>query len=423
MPTSLAFFEPGHFHAALTLKTRNPRVAETVHLYARPGPERDGFVALIEAFNSRDVDPTTWQLVVHAGKAPLAALLNDGLADAVILAGNNAAKLETIAALHAAGTAVLADKPWLTSPAALPHLAQATAGLPLAMDIMTERHDTLARLRHALVNNAEVFGEFACDDPDGAAIEIGSKHHLYKRVNGQPLVRPAWYYDVSVQGDGLVDIQSHMTDQMQWLVGGDEPFDLDRDVTDLVATRWTTPVDADLFRESTGLDDFPASLAPWIEDGVLALPCNSLVRYRLRGVPVQQRAEWGQREPEGSGDIHAAHLRGTRAELIVEHGPQTDFVPQLHLRPRAGGVTEATLRTAVEAMQPDFPGLDISASPMGFRFEVPDAIRSTHEGNFAAVLNEFLDELATRDWPAERAARIRMRYALLARAKQQVDGE
>lgn len=48
--------------------------------------------------------------------------------------------------------------------------------------------------------------------------KIGSVHHLLKIVNGTPLRRPAWYYDVSVQGNGLVDITSHMIDQAMWLL-------------------------------------------------------------------------------------------------------------------------------------------------------------------------------------------------------------
>jgi len=39
----LAFYQPGHFHAALTLRHANPRVANDIHIYAEGGPERDAF--------------------------------------------------------------------------------------------------------------------------------------------------------------------------------------------------------------------------------------------------------------------------------------------------------------------------------------------------------------------------------------------
>ena len=38
---TLLFYEPGHFHAALTLRSRNHRVARDVHVYAHPGPDRE----------------------------------------------------------------------------------------------------------------------------------------------------------------------------------------------------------------------------------------------------------------------------------------------------------------------------------------------------------------------------------------------
>ena len=52
------FYEPGHFHAALTLRTPNPRLAPDIHVYATPGPERDAFLTLVEHFNTRADCPT-----------------------------------------------------------------------------------------------------------------------------------------------------------------------------------------------------------------------------------------------------------------------------------------------------------------------------------------------------------------------------
>ena len=119
---------------------------------------------------------------------------------------------------------------------------------------MTQRHEPIARLRRRIVATASVFGRFftARESDGGPAIEARSIHHLCKLVDGRPLQRPAWYYDVRVQGDGLVDIQSHMVDQAQWLVGGaldgslgaggptarpgaSLPLELER------ARRWSTP--------------------------------------------------------------------------------------------------------------------------------------------------------------------------------------
>ena len=119
---TLLFYEPGHFHAALTLRNENPRIDSEVHLYARSGPERESFLDLIDAFNARRDAPTHWRVNVHEAEKPLDRLIDERRGDIVVLAGKNDGKLATIARLHAAGFHVLADKPWLTSSHALPHL-------------------------------------------------------------------------------------------------------------------------------------------------------------------------------------------------------------------------------------------------------------------------------------------------------------
>lgn len=77
----------------------------------------------------------------------------------------------------------------------------------------------------------------ALDGGDGPALEFSSTHHLLKTIDGRPLRRPPWFYDSSMQGDGLVDIQSHYVDQAQWILSPDHYFDVDRDVEMLDAKR------------------------------------------------------------------------------------------------------------------------------------------------------------------------------------------
>ena len=414
---TLLFYEPGHFHAALTLRSHNPRVAADVHVYAQPGPDREDFLGLVDAFNARGVDPTHWRVRVHGADDPLTRLIEDRQGDVVVLAGRNADKLATIARLHEAGFNVLADKPWLTSHTALGCLRQATSGPPLAMDIMTERHEILARLRRRLVENPRVFGEFV-RDRERPAIEIASVHHLYKVVNGQSLRRPWWYYDADIQGDGLVDIQSHLSDQVQWMVLGDEPGDYERDVALHSARRWTTPVPLELYRESTGQAEFPDTLCDFVRDGVLALPCNGEIEYSLKGVRIRQRTEWGQREPPGSTDLHACIIRGTRCHVVVRHGSETGYVAKLSLEPVAGVEIEAALYESIAHWQEDFPGLGLTPTDKGFELVIPEALRSTHESHFAMVLENFLDYLDAGRWPQWLTAGIRMRDELLARSRE-----
>ena len=415
---TLLFLEPGHFHAALTLRVANPRIDPAIHLYARPGQERDAFVALVRSFNARDDQPTDWKVRIHESADPERALVEERRGSIVILAGRTQPKLGAIARLHVAGLHVLADKPWLTDGAALPDLEQVTAGWPLAMDIMTSRHETVARLTQRIAADPELFGELhgRADEP---AIDIQSKHHLLKMVNGALLRRPSWYYDTRIQGDGLVDIQSHMVDQAQWFLDDGAGFEFERDFELDDARRWETPVPLDLFRASTGLDEFPVSLEPQVSAGVLGLACNGEIQYRLRGVPVRQRAEWGQREPDGGGDVHRTTVRGEHAVLTARNGPETDFRGELHVAPRDPGAGfEARLSERLAAWEATMPGLAHHPSPLGLEIVIPGALHTPHEAHFAMVLDDFLDLLDAGAWPAALAARIRARYTVLARARE-----
>ena len=396
----------------------NPRIDPAIHLYARPGPERDAFMALVRSFNARGDRPTDWNIRTHESADPERALVEERRGDIVVLAGRNRPKLGTIARLHAAGLHVLADKPWLTEATALPDLEQATAGWPLAMDIMTFRHEAVARLTQKVAADPELFGALG-GQADEPAIDIQSVHHLLKVVNGAPLRRPSWYYDTRIQGDGLVDIQSHMVDQAQWILGDGPGLVFERDYELEDAHRWSTPVPRELFHASTGLDEFPETLEPHMDAGVLHLACNGEIRYRLRGVPVRQRAEWGQREPAGGGDAHRTTVRGEHATVTARRGPETGFRGEVHVAPRDPGPGfETRLSERLAAWEAEMPGLSHRPSILGHEIVIPAALHTPHEAHFAMVLNDFLDLLDADEWPAALAARIRARYTVLARARE-----
>lgn len=409
---TLLFYDPGHFHAALILRAKTARVRGEVHVYARPGAELDAFLALIARFNARDDDPTDWAVEVHSGADPLDKLIAERRGETVVIAGRNAPKLGVIRRLHENGFHVLADKPWLTSSTSLEDLELVTAGPPLVMDIMTERHDALARLRHRIVSTPSLFGTLITGDADRPAIELGSIHHLCKQVDGRPLRRPEWYYDVRIQGDGLVDIQSHMADQAQWLIGTTAAEAvIDR------AERWPTAVPLEVYRESTGAHRFPDALTPAINDAALQLACNGLIDYRLAGHQVRQRAEWRLRSAAGGGDAHAAVVRGTGAQVVLRKGPETGQAAEIHLASDDRGALERALSDVLDGWRAAFPGLRSEASDIGVQLLLPAGLRSGHEAHFPMVLERFLDQVESGRWPAQIAREIRTRYALLARAQ------
>ncbi len=435
----LVFVEPAHFHAALTLRAHPPRTLSRVHLYARPGPDREAFLALVRSFNERPHAPTAWALDVHSAGEPLERFLRDHPPEGregrpvVVLAGRNDRKLAWIRAAREAGFPVLADKPWLTDPAQLPDLAAVVDGQgPPVMDMMTGRFDAWARLRRLITRSEALFGRPVSGDGE-PAIVLCSRHHLLKKVDGRVLRRPPWYFDVRVQGDGLVDIQSHMVDQVQWLVDEGARMNpaleagADEDVRLSAARRWSTPVDLELYREVTGQARFSPPLEPLLEGGVLPLACNGEIGWRIRDIEVRQRAEWGGREPEGSGDQHAAILNGRRGRIVHRQSELTGFRPQLTLSPAdalSGREREAwigSLHACVRAWQDEIEGLAVEPGDGQWSFRIPPASAPGHEAHFPMVLAGFLAHLEHDDWPPTRSRVLATRYTLLARARHLAD--
>lgn len=412
---TLVFLQPGHFHAALTLRQADHRLNDEVHVYAKEGPELDAFLALVAGFNAREHHPTRWRPVVYAGPRPRERLLAERPGDVLVLAGPTDRKLADILAAHQAGMAVLADKPWVLGAEQEPLLRAALGGPPLALDIMTERHEIVWRLARALVRAPEVFGEFAGTD-DLPAIELFSTHQLYKQVSGQTLRRPAWYFDVARQGDGIVDVPSHLVDLVQWLLGG-PPCDVDTDVGRLRARRWCTPVPADAFERITGVPAWPPALWRYVGGGALQLAANGELRHSLRGLPVRVHSVWALSE-EPASDHNRGVLRGTRAEVEVTQGVGDPEARSVTVRPVADAAAVGrALETAVAGWSQAFPGLAVHSVPGGYALTVPAALVTPHETNFARVLDRFLAHLDVGDWPADEVANLRAKYTLLGRAQ------
>src|SRR6267378_6365433 len=319
-------------------------------------------------------------------------------------------KSRTIRRLHDAGFHVLADKPWLVEPADLEHVRASLEGWPLAAEIMTGRHDVAAGLVRKLVGTPALFGAFR---DDGVAIEQEGVHHLEKLVDGAPLRRPWWYFDVRVQGSGPVDITTHVLDQAQWLVDGDAAS-----LALLSARAWSTAVPADAFRRITGEAGFPRELEPFVDGDTLSYRCNAELLYRIGRITARAATRWNLAPSPGGGDASHSVAHGTRADVRLEQSARTDHRRRVFLEPRtdAGGVARA-LRETVTAWQAELPGVEVvSAGPETFEVTVPPPLDGGHETHFARVLDEFLRIVDAHRWPRALAASTLAKYTLLAEA-------
>jgi predicted dehydrogenase len=407
---SLLFLDPGHFHAALTLRVPQARAADEIFVYAHDGAELRDFLALIERFNCRASNPTRWHPVVTTSDDPLARLVDERRGDVVILAGRNGGKARTIRRLHESGFHVLADKPWLVEPADLGHVQASLGGWPLAAEIMTRRHDAAAGLVKKLVGVSSVFGTFR---EDGPAIEQDSVHHLEKLVDGAPLRRPWWYFDVRVQGTGPVDIPTHLVDQAQWLVDGDSAAPA------LVSARaWPTRVPAEAFRRITGEPPFPRELEPFVDGETLSYRCNAELVYQIGRITVSAATRWNVSSSPGGGDTSRTVARGTRAEVRLEQSASTHFARRVFVEARTDVADVAHgLHETVAAWQLELPGLAVvPAGPHTVEVTVSPRLDGGHETHFARVLDEFLTIVDAKRWPSALAQRTLAKYTLLAEA-------
>lgn len=413
---TLVVVNPGHFHAALTLRKRHPLLSDEVYVYAEDGPDLKDFLHLVDSFNRRKSEPTSWRLHIYRGADYLDALLRELAGDVAIVCGRNNTKLRTMRRLHEAGLHVLGDKSWLIDASQLDLVKDITASPPLVMDIMTERYEIATRLQQALSADAEVFGSFRSDG-DEPAVYLKSVHHLYKEVNGAALVRPVWYFDYGVLGEGVTDVTTHLVDLAQWMVAGEDGADYQRDIVLTAARQWLTDMPLEIFSRITGLNDFPDYARDHVSNQVLHYLCNAKINYTLRGVPVEIESIWDLAIPEGGGDTHYGILRGNRADLIVDQGPDTGFDPRLRVVPAVKTATyEKTLRAALARLGEVCPGVGCGDDENGYLVTIPAAMHRGHEARFAQVLDQFLRYVEAGKWPRRVSEELVAKYTLLANA-------
>ena len=216
----LITLDPGHFHAALVQKTMYKQVSPTVRVYAPQGPDVIDHLNRIEGFNTRPENPTAWFEKTYAGPDFLDKMLEDQAGNVVVTSGNNSKKTDYIHSCIMAGFNVLADKPMVISPEKFPLLVRTFQdaqwrGL-LLYDIMTERHEITTVLQKELSQVPAVFGELQKGTLENPAVTKESVHHFYKTVAGNPIKRPAWFFDPTQRGEGLVDVSTHLVDLIQF---------------------------------------------------------------------------------------------------------------------------------------------------------------------------------------------------------------
>ena len=395
----LITLDPGHFHAALIQKEMYPGVSETVQVYAPLGPDLTAHLNRIAGFNLRPENPTRWQLEVHTGPDFMDRMLRERPGNVVVISGRNRGKIDRILASVEAGLNVLADKPWIIDAADRPKLQAAldTAekkGL-VAYDVMTERYEITTILQRELVSDRAVTGEVGPGTPEEPALYMDSVHNLMKIAAGSPLLRPAWFFDTSEQGEALADVGTHLVDLVPFLLFPDQAVDMGK-IHLVAAKRWPTVLPRDQLLRVLGEKSVPATLAARMKDDRLDYYCNTRVDYVLNGLRVRLDVRWDYEAPPGGGDTHFAVVRGSRARVEVRQGVEQKYRTEVYLVPNRAADRPAVLAAAqkrVAALASRYPGLAVEAAGEELHVVVPDAYRTGHEAHFAQVTQRFLEYL------------------------------
>jgi len=398
--------DPGHFHAALVQKSMYPQVSPDVHVYAPEGPDVQQYLNLIKSYNERQENPTSWNEIVYKGSDFLEKMLSEKAGNVVVLSGNNKKKAEYISRSINAGLNVLADKPMIISYSDFEGLKESfrvakEKGL-LLYDIMTERFEITTILQKELAAKENIFGKLQTGSKDNPAVTKESVHHFSKLVSGNQLIRPAWFFDVEQQGEGLVDITTHLVDMVQWECFPEQILS-PADVNIVDVKRWPTIISKEEFKKNTGVEEYPGYLTKDVKGDKLNVFSNGAFVYQLKGVFAKISVEWRFEAPAGGGDTHYSVMQGSKCDLSIRQGANEKFVPTLYvekIKSEPGVNFAEKLKEVLAAMPYEGLGTEVIDSKT-IKIVIPDKYRVGHESHFGQVTQKylkFLEEGTMPEW-------------------------
>ncbi len=425
----LITLDPGHFHAALVQKQMYPQVNPKVYVYSPGGEDLEMHLNRIENFNHREENPTQWETYVYKGEDYLDEMLTQKNGNVVVIAGNNSMKANYIYQSVRAGLHVLSDKPMAINTESFTLLQEAFQVAEeknvLLYDIMTERYDITSRLQREIAQIAQIFGELQTGTPENPAVVKESVHHFFKYVSGNVLQRPPWYFDVAQQGEGIVDVTTHLVDLVQWICFPDQIINYASDIDVYDAIRNPTQITREQFMKVTGMDHIPQYLGH-SEDSLLYIYANGEINYSINNVHTRVSVLWNYAAPEGGGDTHFSVMKGSKSNLIIRQGSEQNFLPMLYIVPAEGQNTEqwnTEVAEAFIAITEMFPQITLTATSEGFVVDIPVEYRIGHEAHFAKVTEKYLQFLVDGKLPVWEKPNMLSKYYTTTKAWEIANGQ
>jgi len=222
-------------------------------------------------------------------------------------------------------------------------------------------------------------------------------------VSGKPLKRPAWFFDVTQQGEAIVDVTTHLVDLVQWECFPEQVLEAEKDVEIVSARRWPTKITPEQFKTATLLDSYPDYLKKDIvADNALNVYGNGEFTYKLKGVYAKISVIWNFEPPQGAGDTHYSIMRGSKADLIIKQGKDQNYKPTLYVEKKSAGPDdefEKVLKAGINTLNVALPGIDVKKIAQGWEVVIPDKYKVGHEAHFAQVMERYLKILADNRMP------------------------
>jgi predicted dehydrogenase len=228
--------------------------------------------------------------------------------------------------------------------------------------------------------------------------------------------------DVAQQGEGLVDVTTHLVDLVQWECFPEQVIDYKKDVEILQAKRWSTPMTRGQFNLITQLQDFPQYLRKDVKDTTLNVFSNGEINYKLKGVHAKVSVIWNYQAPEGAGDTHFSTMKGTKANLVIRQGADEKYIPQLFIEPvKISDLKsyESMLTQALVKVQNKYAGVEVKKlSNTKWQVIIPESYRVGHEAHFGQVTERFLAYLEAGKLPSWEVPNMLAKYFTTIKALQ-----
>ncbi|MES2005402.1 MAG: putative oxidoreductase C-terminal domain-containing protein [Bacteroidota bacterium] len=422
-PVKLITLDPGHFHAALVQKSMYPQVDPNVYVYGKKSSDLDQHLARIKGYNAAATSPTRWNEVVYEGDDFFAKMLKEKKGNVVVLAGNNQLKTDYILKSIQAGFNVFSDKPMVINEKEFNQLKEAFTTAKqknlLLYDIMTERYEITTILQRAFSMQPSLFGSLQKGTTAEPAVTKESVHHFYKYVSGAVLTRPAWFLDVEQEGEGIVDVTTHLVDLVQWECFPEQTLDYTKDIKLTSAKSWTTGINKDQFTELTKLKETPAYLAKYTDHNkIINVPCNGEINYTLKGVHAKVSVIWNYKAPDGTGDTHYSIMRGTKANLVIRQGAEQQYKPTLYIEPlQQNAAYEKEAEAVVAKLAQQYKGISLKKNAKGWEVIIPESFKEGHESHFARVTEKYLEYLSRHNMPVWEVPNMLAKYYTTTQAQ------